>query len=109
MAVEKLQTARLFLKDLFASQKKKPQTSKIINELGDYTNEVIKPYAYELQALANSYKATIRLQEKGNLFMVNSGPITSVLDYTKMDKTKDADLMGLVYDNIKINAKLKKV
>lgn len=74
--------------------------------VGEYLKERLPEIKPALEKVAELYKANVTLAQKGDLLMVNSGPITSYVDMANMKK--GSELYDGIVNNIKANSEAGK-
>ena len=78
---------------------------KIVGKVDGYVEQMIRESLCDFESLAEAYKInSIKLAQKNNLFLVNSGIKTKFFDLTKMKQGSDFD--DNIVNNIRENGEL---
>ena len=81
--------------------------ARLVGPVSSYTNQYVRKYASSIAGMEKMYGREIKIAERGNQILVNSGVKTSVLDINKI--TSPNDLLALVQNNCAANEHAKNI
>lgn len=84
-----------------------PERVKVVGKVNGYIEQMLNDGSAKLENIANIHKTDVRIAQKGDLVLVNSGPKTTYFDYKAMSKSDD--FYQNIINNIRENSNIKKL